>query len=229
MQSFSPSSLAMLTILSAAMAAGRLLRAGNDNPNYNTFGAVAFIRSGERTPILRPETPVLTAFGAQQMLELGKNFRHRYIVKTGTDRGLGIQNIPHMSPDVLNHEQLFVQTLDKPHLVSSAQAFMQGLYPPYNANSTESSLLGDAVGELANGNVSEFPLSGYQYAPVQALSGLDPQSVYLAGTDNCPASNVASAMYETTDDFVRVQADEKRFYGDLDLEWFDGHVQDWML
>jgi hypothetical protein len=219
---------AMLALFFAMLASARVLRA-DDNTMYKTFGAVAFIRSGERTPVLRPETPILTAFGAQQMLELGKNFRHRYLVNTGTDNGLGVQNILNMSPDVLNHEQLFIQTLDKPYLVSSAQAFMQGLYPPFNANDTQVDALGDAIGELANGTAPEFPMDGYQYPRVQALSALDPQSVYIAGADNCPTSNGASATYETTDEFRQVQAAEKRLYRDMDLEWFDGHVQDWML
>ncbi|KAF2680093.1 phosphoglycerate mutase-like protein [Lentithecium fluviatile CBS 122367] len=213
----------------AVLASARVLRAEDDNTMYNNFGAVAFIRSGERTPVLRPDTPILTAFGAQQMLQLGKNFRHRYLVETGLPHGLGVQNIPDMSPDILNHEQLFIQTLNKPYLVSSAQAFMQGLYPPYSPNATRPDILGDAVGELANGDVVQYPLEGYQYPRVQALGELDPESVYISGNENCPTSQVESAMYEITDEFLNTQTLEKRFYGDLELGWFEGDVQDWML
>jgi len=223
----------MLALFFAVLASARVLRAEDDNPIYNVFGSVAFIRSGERTPILRTETPILTAYGAQQMLELGKNFRHRYLVSSGSDSeddGLGVQNIPGLEPDILDNEQIFLQTLDKPYLVSSAQAFMQGLYPPYGSNATgQTNVLGDAVGEMANGDVVGFPLNGYQYPKIQALSELDPQSVYIAGGDNCPASNLASAMYETTDNFLATQTSEQRFYGDMELEWFEGRVQDWML
>jgi hypothetical protein len=220
----------MLALLFAVLASARMLRAEDDNTLYNVFGSVAFIRSGERTPILRTETPILTAYGAQQMLELGKNFRHRYLVNTGSDNGLGVQNIPGMSPDILDHEQLFIQTLNKQHLVSSAQAFMQGLYPPYGSNATsQTDVLGDAVGEMANGDVVGFPLDGYQYPKIQVLSELDPQSVYIAGGVNCTSRSLASASYEATDEFLGVQMEQKRFYGDMELDWFEGHVQDWML
>jgi len=42
---------------------------------------VEFIRTGERTPWVRGGAGVLSALGAQQVLELGHNFRGRYIDK----------------------------------------------------------------------------------------------------------------------------------------------------
>lgn len=224
----------MRALALAILASARLLKAEDANTRYNVFGSIAFIRSGERTPVWREESSgqpaSLTAFGAQQMFELGQNFRHRYIAESDQNDGFAVQHIAGMSQNMLVPEQIFIQTLAKPYLVSSAQAFMQGLYPPFRSNTTQPSVRGDTTGPLANGDSPDYPLNGYQYPEIQVLSELDPQSIYIsAAQDNCPASNASSNSYKLTDEFRQVESAENRFYGDMELGWFEGYAQDYDL
>ena len=192
-----------------------------DNDVYHPHGAFAFIRSGERTPALTGDTQVLTAVGAQQMYELGQSLRARWIDSDG-NASMGRQNIANMSVDILNNDQISVQTLDKEHLVASAQAFMQGMYPP-NAlgNSTG---LGDATGLLADGTTVQAPLNGYQYATVQSFSEYAYNSIYIAGSQSCPAAKVESLQYTVSDEFKNTKALSKETYDLLQTSWFQGNL-----
>lgn len=219
----------MLARCAALLAAAGLAAAADDNSFYNVFGTVAYIRTGERTPVLRDERPSLTALGANQMYDLGRNFRSRYISDVDGPRGLGTQMIDGMSLDILQNDQVYVLTRDEPYLVASAQAFMQGLYPPYSLNATRNGPLADATGLLANGSAIDFPLNGYQYPSIQAVSELDPYTIHVAGAKNCPESQLHSALYEVTDDFVNTAAASKTLYKSLDTNWFGGNIREWML
>ena len=207
-----------LTVLASAWIAAAV----NDDA-YHSHGAFAFIRSGERTPVLTGDTQVLTAVGAQQMYELGQNLRARWIDSDG-NAGLGRQNIANMSVDIINSDQISIQTLNKPYLISSAQAFMQGMYPP-NAlgNSTG---LGDATSLLANGTTIQAPLSGYQYAPVESFSSIAYNSINLAGNQNCPSAKLDSLQYTVSDDFKNTEAASKETYNTLQTSWFQGNLLD---
>lgn len=190
-----------------------------DNDVYHPHAAFAFIRSGERTPRIRPGAPILTPLGAQQMYKLGQNFRTRYIAGS-TDAGLGVQRIDGMSQTTLNNEQVLVQTLDQEHLITSAQAFMQGLYPARNIGNSNGT--GFSGGLLANGSAIDYPLGGYQYANIQSSSQYDPESIYMSGRQSCPVAVRDSLKYFSTKDFAKTQADHVGLYSQLNREWFDG-------
>ncbi|KAF1944502.1 phosphoglycerate mutase-like protein [Clathrospora elynae] len=194
-------------------------QSSQDDDSYHPHAAFAFIRTGERTPLLRDSPQKLTALGANQMHELGQNFRSRYIA--GDSPGLlGVEHIAGMSPDVLDNNQILVQTLELPHLVSSAQAFMQGLYPPHGmANGT-----GDATGLLANGTIMDYPLNGYQYANIQAASQDEPNSRFVSGTQNCPMGNRDAWMYLVNEKFQETKDANKDFYKSLNVDWFEGNL-----
>jgi hypothetical protein len=209
----------MFALSLAVLASACLANAQADNKQYHPHGAFAFIRSGEHTPVLRgPQS--LTSLGAQQMYTLGENFRARYISPTG-DAGLGRQNMANMSVDVLDNTQIAVQTLDSPHLVSSAQAFMQGLYPPRSASNASSNA--NAAGVLADGSVVDYPLNGYQYASVQTFGADAYQSMYLTA-EQCPTSKVDSLDYLVSPEFKKTKASSDDMYQKLDLDWFGGHL-----
>ncbi|KAJ4301901.1 hypothetical protein N0V90_003997 [Kalmusia sp. IMI 367209] len=216
----------MLALSFAVLAAARVIQAQDD---INMVGTVAFIRSGERTPWVRSGTEMLTALGAQQMYELGQNFRGRYIDENSGATQMGARNIAGMSQDQLQPDQLFIQTLDKPYLVASAQAFMQGLYPPSSLNATRNGPWADAVGLLANHTAVDYPLDGYQYANIMTVGSLDPQSIYISGHDDCPNAQLESALYEISEHYLSTQTAEKAFYEDLSLSWFNGDIPAGML
>ncbi|PSN72749.1 phosphoglycerate mutase-like protein, partial [Corynespora cassiicola Philippines] len=211
-----------LAVLAAAMAG--LVGAADDNEAVNIHGVVAFIRTGERTPIMSQDPSILTALGAQQMYDLGQNFRTRYIQEQNSTRGLGVQQLRGMSTDMLRNEQIAIRSLDEPYLVASAQSFMQGLYPPYTITSSGGGALGDESGILANGSAIDFPLGGYQYPDIRALSSLDPQSIYLGGADDCPAAQRQAAMYQATPEFLEARREYNSLYESLDLDWFQGDI-----
>jgi hypothetical protein len=211
----------MLLLSLALLAAARVVHGQNLGTNINNYGTVAFVRTGERTPWVRRGAETLSALGAQQMLELGDNFRGRYIDEQTGATSLGVLPIAGMAPHRLNPDQLFIQTLDKPFLVAAAQAFMQGLYPSYRLNETGNALLPDTVGVLANRSVVDYPLDGYQYANILTVGVNDPGSVYLDGHHQCPRAGLESANYEITEDFLSTQADESAFYQSLGLSWFN--------
>jgi hypothetical protein len=194
-----------------------------DNDAYHPHGAFAFIRTGERTPNIWPGVPLLTALGAHQMFSLGQNLRARYINGNVSDT-LGVQRIAGMSRDTLDNNQILVQTLDQQHLVSSAQAFMQGLYPPHTIGSSNGT--GSSLGDLlSNGSAIDFPLGGYQYANIQTSGVLDPESIYISGTQSCPIAAKAAMTYYTTSKFMETKTANSEFYQKLNLDWFEGNLK----
>ena len=142
----------------------------------------------------------------------------------GDNAGLGVQNIANISVDKLNNDQISVQTLDKQYLISSGQAFMQGMYPP-NAvgNSTG---LGDSTGLLADGTVVQAPLNGYQYATVQSFNEFAYNSIYIDGNSNCPEAKLQSLQYTVSDDFENTKAASRDTYDLLQTSWFQGNLLD---
>jgi hypothetical protein len=211
----------MLALYLAVLAAAWLIEAADDNESRHVHGTVAFIRTGERTPIIVPGNGKLSALGARQMQELGQMFRGRYIGDE-TYNGLGHDPISGLSPDILDPNQLFVQTQDRPYLQASAQAFMQGLYPPYSIGGNRTGPVADSTGILANGTVIVAPLQGYQYASIQVLSEWDPQSIYIGGDQNCPLSIRESLMYQITDHYLETKASSEALYQSLNASLFEG-------
>jgi hypothetical protein len=214
----------MFALYPALLAAAWLVEAADENESRHVHGTVAFIRSGERTPIIVPTSGKLTALGARQMQELGQMFRGRYI---GDDayNGLGHDPISGLSPDILDPTQLFIQTQDRPYLQASAQAFMQGLYPPAAINGNNTGAVADATGILANGTAIDAPLGGYQYAPIQVLSEWDPQSIYIRGDQNCPLSIRETLMYQTTEHYLETMDSSRGDYESLDASLFGGLLE----
>ncbi|KAI7067733.1 hypothetical protein KC352_g42896, partial [Hortaea werneckii] len=104
---------------------------------YTAWASVVFSRGGERTPEVLGHLPtVLTSLGAQQMYQSGSFFRNRYITSSldlmsSDDDDTTLQDL---SPDSIDPLQLYVAALDDQWTLASAQAFMQGLYPPYTLN-----------------------------------------------------------------------------------------------
>jgi hypothetical protein len=199
----------MLTRTIVAAAASAWLVGAQSSDSEHTHAAFAFVRTGERTPRLRNDTQTLTTVGANQMHALGQQLRKKYVTGTSSIAGL--------SKDILDNDQMWVQTLDTPYLVSSAQAFMQGLYPPYDMN--------NATGVLADGTSIDYPLNGYQYASIHAASPNDPYSRLVSGTQSCPKGQSDGLKYFTTPEFKATLAANEDLYKKLDLDWFEGYAE----
>jgi hypothetical protein len=214
----------MIKFTIASLASAWIVGAQDtDNDLYHPHAAFAFIRTGDRTPILRQGSPNLTALGAQQMIRLGQNLRTRYITGNAP-ANLGIQHIAGMSGNTLNNDQILVQTSTEQHVVSSAQAFMQGLYPPHNIGNSNGT--GTSTGDLlSNGSAIDFPLGGYQYANIKTSGPTDPDSIFVSGNQNCPMAKQASLEYYTTYNFTRDKIVNGYFYDNLNLDWFEENLK----
>ncbi|OJD37699.1 histidine acid phosphatase [Diplodia corticola] len=185
--------------------------------------AVIFTRTGERTPLLgQPGLAELTPLGARQAYSQGTIFRQRYIAPQANSVDLGgpdaIRNISEY--DVVN-SQLYVLATDATYAAATAQAFLQGLYPPHTLNDTATPALA-ATAVLANGTYVEAPLNGYQYPRIRTASSLDPASVYLAGQEVCLNYVFDRASYFDTLEFNETQARTSSFYSGVGAATSDG-------
>ncbi|PGH02271.1 hypothetical protein GX51_04711 [Blastomyces parvus] len=170
------------------------------------WSSVVYTFYGDSTPRALPYSQTLTPWGAQQLVGVGSAFRSRYLEDAATRIG-GIS--PHtLVPDEVN---IFART-DQP-AVASAQAFMQGFYPPV-PNSSGNTTSRD-LADMVNGTVLDFPLNGYQYPEIHTLSFTDPNSVYIAGQVNCRAYGDALSQWLASDEVRSIDAQSAPFYSDL--------------
>lgn len=162
------------TLLASALPAIRA-QSTSDEAGVRVWAAVAFINHGDKTPYYSSNDEVLVPEGAQQLWRQGAAFRARYLNKTseGTSSSVTAAPIQGISAESLENVQVDVTSGDEQWIVAGALAFMQALYPPVTGSVTN-----DMARNLAsNGSdLIEFPLDGYQYPLVQALSSLDKNS-----------------------------------------------------
>lgn len=126
--------------------------------NEQVLSSFIYTVYGDRTPLIFPQEPTLTPLGAQQLYNVGQTFRSRYIGTNGSD--VGGTAILGISPYILDNEAISILSTSDQHLVASATAFMQGLYPPLEL-STGNTFATD-VSVLANGSIVTAPLSNYR-------------------------------------------------------------------
>lgn len=215
------------------MLAQRVVSAGNA---YNVHSSVIFTRSGEHTPLagelgtdprrhhqlsfglLFTGTVRLTALGAQQLYTAGSLYRARYIGSSSqsysTPTGVNYAPIMGLNTNLLDSDQLNAMTTYEQYMGASAQAFIQGLYPPYSINSSAAIFL-DPSDLLANNTYIEGPLNGYQYSQIQAVSDFDPNSVYISGNSNCPMYDNSTAGYYSSDKFKQTNATYNEMYREV--------------
>ncbi|KAK1832696.1 histidine phosphatase superfamily [Podospora conica] len=175
----------------------------------HVWSSVAWILHGESTPIwgITP-SPALTPIGAQQMFAQGSLLRSRYLQNLiELDEQAGRAPIVGIERNAIDNTQLNILTNTDEFMVTSAQAFAQGLYPPLLQTFSDST--GGIEGAmLPNGSTVNYPLGGYQYPSIRTYSILDHESIWVQGHVGCPAytesilnfrnDSVVSTMYEST-------------------------------
>ncbi len=213
----------MATIASAIVAGLLCLLPVTAQIQYKEtiWSSVIFTRYGERTPLILPEQNVLTPLGAQQLYSAGSTFRRRYIAQPSGSfgRNSGIRGI---STYEIDSTQVYAMSTVDEFVVASAQAFVQGLYPPLSASSNNTIL--NSMSVLANGSNIDFPLGGYQYPQIYTASELDPNSIWLAGVVNCPAYSISGAEYFNTQEFVQTSVTNNDFYKGLESSILRGEL-----
>jgi len=188
----------MLTAAIVALAAAPLATA------ETVLGLYVFHRHGDRTTKAWPPTS-LTALGADQVFASGGYFRNRYVGANATSPVLGL------SDDLAVLSQLSVTAPVDTVLQNSAQVFLQALYPPARSAARQT---------LANGTVTEAPMGGYQYIPVNAVqsaaSAADSEhSAWLQGNSGCGKAVTSSNNYFVSQEYHDTLASTKDFYASL--------------
>lgn len=164
------------------------------------LGAYVFHRHGDRTSKSTPPT-VLTDLGYFQVHAAGEYYRNRYIN--------GSSAIYKIATDLVKQSQLSVEAPVDTVLQNSAQAWLQGLYPPVGAT------LGTQT--LGNGSKIEAPLNGYQLIPVNAVasassSANSENSAWLQGNSGCGLAVTSSNNYFISQDFMDLKNKTADFY-----------------
>ena len=119
------------------------------------LGVYMFHRHGDRTPkALAPAN--LTDLGYAQVYSSGDYYRNRYITADAS------ANIKGINTDLVKQSQISVSAPQDIVLMSSAQGFLQGLYPP----------VGSELGTqpLRNGSMVEAPMNGYQLITIVTVA-----------------------------------------------------------
>lgn len=158
------------------------------------WGVFAYTIHGDSTPnVLTEARPrFLSDYGANQLATAGAAFRERYL-SSGESINVSESAIQYLSATVLDSKDVDVFATTDQFVIASAQAFMQGLYPPLG----QSGLAPSATVGNSSSNVS--PLDGYQYPQIVTLGNGDPQSVMMAGQADCSMHQAAESEYRNGD------------------------------
>ncbi|KAF5868374.1 putative histidine acid protein [Botrytis fragariae] len=180
-----------------------------------TWSSVVYTYYGEITPtMINVTSPVLTPLGASQLYNSGSIIRDRYLNSTSTQLTVGLP-VNGLSDQYIVNNQLQVWTTGDEYIVGSAQAFMQGLYPPVTGVQGTDSV-------LANGTVIDYPLGGYQYPNIQSLSSMDYNYIWIAGNDQCRTYDIATKFTKTSPSSTSMMASSDEFYLSLANTFFAG-------
>ncbi|KAJ9311231.1 hypothetical protein DTO271D3_8531 [Paecilomyces variotii] len=173
------------------------------------WSVVAFTLYGDTTPTAFSVPRRLTSLGAQDLYTAGSVFRDRYValISNGNQSHTGVQGI---SPYILSADQVNIYSTSDQFVAASAQAFIQGLYPPLSISYNGTYL--DSASTLANGSVVSYPLNGYQYADIYTAGWTDPYSTAVAGQTDCFTHQMSEWAYQNTPEFSQIKEDTLGFY-----------------
>jgi len=170
------------------------------------------VMHGERTPLLSGLQNTLTPQGAQQLYAQGDAFRSRYLtsarllINASESRITSRFPIQGLARNVLEHEQLAILSAPDSHIVASANAFMQGLYPPItNAFAADTGGTNISYSTLT-GNSTQYPLDGYQYPVIETLGSSDERSIAIRGNAECPQWRISTTTA------MQLDPDMKKLY-----------------
>jgi hypothetical protein len=173
----------------------------------------AYSLYGDSIPTALPRPRALTPYGASELYAAGSFFRDRYVAIHANDSTPNTR-IRNLSPYMIDAEEVNVLSTTDPSVVASAQAFMQGLYPPLR-DSFNTTTYFDSSYRLANGSLATAPLDGYQYPQIVTLDSADPRSIKLDGQTGCLMHQVGNSEYKFSPEAQQVAQDSAAFYSKI--------------
>lgn len=207
-----------LRIVAATMALMASVFA-QDSLRPQLLSTFIYTHYGDRTPFVLQQHPTLTPLGAQQLYNAGATFRSRYVTPNTGD-GQQDTTIRNISPYQLFQDEITILATNEHYISASAQAFVQGLYPPLTSSSNYTYITGQSP--LANGTNVIAPLNGYQYPNLQAVSANDLNSIWTQGAQNCPVYTAATSEYHRSPEYAVLRASTDEFYDSLVPEFLNG-------
>jgi hypothetical protein len=158
-----------------------------------------FHRHGDRTPKILPPTN-LTQLGYQEVYTSGEYFRNRYVASDASLKVTGL------NANTVKLSQISVTAPLDNVLQSSAQGFLQGLYPPVETTQT-----------LRNGTIVSAPFGGYQIIPINLVSSGtgSEDNGWLQDASGCANAQISSNKYFTSNDYMSKLNSTKSFYQSL--------------
>jgi hypothetical protein len=165
------------------------------------YAVYIFHRHGDRTPKALPPT-ALTSLGYSEVLSSGTYFHNRYVNTSSPLHIVGIS-----SPTVKNSQLSVSAPLDTV-LLTSAEGFLQGLYPPAGA----------LTDTLANGSVVTSPMDGFQLIPISLVtSGAGSEdNGWLQDASGCGNAVISSNNYFTSSEYKALLNSTQAYYTRLD-------------
>jgi hypothetical protein len=177
------------------------------------WGVFAYTVHGESIPDVLTTSlgsKVLTEFGANQLQAAGSSFRDRYVPTT--DGNSSDTAVIYLMPGFLDAKDVDIYSTADQYVSASAQAFMQGMYPPLGDSNITS------PGSTGNATIDVAPLDGYQYAHIITLGEADPTYVIVNGSAQCNMHQTAEEEYQNSSDAMRITMESVDFYiGLLDI------------
>lgn len=148
----------MFALVIALLATFLLIPSSKAQPDpYNVLASVVFLRSGERTPLIfNNAPPTLTSLGAQQAYNAGSFLRDRYVSSTSSRSGVDKAPLRGLSANSFDPAEVYILAQDTHPTSATAQAFMQGFYPPFLLSGTTAGLI-DPSSVLANESYVRLP------------------------------------------------------------------------
>ncbi|KAF1981284.1 phosphoglycerate mutase-like protein [Aulographum hederae CBS 113979] len=172
------------------------------------LGVYIFSRHGDRTPKALPPTK-LTDLGYREVYDRGSYYRNRYVSSSASSPIYGI------SADQVSLSQLAVSAPADNVLQSSAQGFLQGLYPPVGSELVTQT--------LRNGSSVQAPMNGYQLIPIALVSSGSgsEDNGWLQDATNCNNAEISSNSYFSSAEYDDLLASTSDFYSNL-TEYVNG-------
>ncbi|KAF7596326.1 hypothetical protein BBP40_002070 [Aspergillus hancockii] len=201
-----------LSLITAA-AVLRVSLASAQDLKEQVWAIFAYSLYGDSIPSVLPRPKALTPYGASEMYAAGSFFRDRYVAIHANDSTPSTR-IRNLSPYLIDAEEVDVLSTSDPSVIASAQAFMQGLYPPLG-DSFNTTTYFDSSFQLANGSLATAPLGGYQYPQIVTLDLADPRSIKLDGQIDCLMHQVDNSEYKFSPEAQQTKQDSAAFYSKI--------------
>ncbi|KAI5287834.1 hypothetical protein KEM52_001408, partial [Ascosphaera acerosa] len=170
----------------------------SDDPDVTVWGSIIYTVVGDSDPESWQDRS-LTPRGGQQLYDAGTAFANRYLHPPASSNASTA--IAGISPYDLVNSQLEIITKNDGPSLASAQAFMQGMYPPRtnqshgSSSSSSSSSSSGSDGSDGPDAAASYPYAGYQYPKVKFADDQSPLLMQVAAHETCPKLTTAINTY----------------------------------